>query len=325
MKKKIALVTGGYSGEAVISYKSAEAIYGNIDKEKFDCYVIDIATDGWWYKKTETEKLPVDKNDFSIPVDGGKLTFDAVLISLHGTPGEDGKLQGYFDCLHIPYSSCDAATSAITFNKRFTVAVASFAGINVSKSVQITEGETIDFDHIYSKLKLPFFVKPNSGGSSLGMSKVKEESELEAAIKKAFQEDNSVLIEEFIEGREFTIGVIKSQGKIIPLPITEIVSKNEFFDFEAKYLGASDEITPADISEEKAAEIVAAAEKAYDVFNCRGLVRVDFIYDKYKNAPVMLEINTVPGQSLASLVPQQVVAKGWNLKDFYTLLINECF
>ncbi len=325
MKKKIALVTGGFSGESVISYKSAEAIYGNIDKNKFDCFVIDIAEDGWWYKMSGTERSAVDKNDFSIEIEGEKINFDAALISLHGTPGEDGKLQGYFDCLNIPYSSCDAATSAITFNKRFTVAVASFAGINVSHSVQLTQDDEVDVDNILSRIKLPYFVKPNSGGSSLGMSKVKKREELQPAIEKAFKEDSSVLIEEFIEGREFTIGVIKSKGKIIPLPITEIVSENEFFDFEAKYLGASEEITPAKISDETAAEIVAAAEKAYHVFNCRGLVRIDFIYDRNKMAPVMLEINTIPGQSLASLVPQQVVAKGWNLQDFYTMLIEECF
>ncbi len=324
MKKNIALVTGGFSGEAVISYKSAAAILSNLDKERWNCFLIDIRTEGWFYIG-EGHKTPVDKNDFSILVNGHKTNFDAVLIGLHGTPGEDGKLQGYFDCLGIPYTSCDAATSAVTFNKKYTVAVASYAGITVARSLQVSSGEEFTTEEILEKLKLPLFVKPNSGGSSLGMSKVKTPEELLPAIDKAFKEDSSVLIEEFIDGREFTIGVIKSKGKIIPLPITEIVSKNEFFDFEAKYQGASEEITPAKISADMAAEIEKVATKVYEVFNCNGLVRVDFIYDKYVQKPVMLEVNTVPGQSEASLVPQQVVAKGWKLQDFYTLLIEECF
>lgn len=324
MKPKIAFVTGGYSGEAEISYQSAKTIEKNIDPEKFESYKIDITPKGWFYR-TENEKIEVDKNDFSILINGEKVHFNAVLIGIHGTPGEDGKLQGYFDILKLPYTSCDCATSALTFNKRYTVAVASFAGIKVAKSILLFKNNFKSEDEIVTKLKFPVFVKPNNGGSSIGMSKVNLPSdELGAAIEKAFKEDQQVLVEEFIKGREFTIGVFQSKEKIIPLPITEVVSKKEFFDYEAKYQGASEEITPAQVDERIAQQIKEEAVKIYQIFNCRGIVRIDFIYNEEEGQPYMLEINTVPGQTAASLVPQQVVAMGWTLMDFYTALIQEC-
>jgi D-alanine-D-alanine ligase len=325
MKKRIALVTGGYSGEAVISYKSAITIENNVDKEKWDCYKIDINPTGWFYEAANGEKISVDKNDFSITVDKTKITFDAVLVGMHGTPGEDGKLQGYFDCLKIPYTSCDAATSALTFNKRYTVAVAAFAGLNVARSLHLFKNILITPQQILNELKLPLFIKPNNGGSSIGMSKVNEAEELQAALDKAFKEDTQVLVEEFIKGREFTIGVFKSKGNIIALPITEIISKKEFFDYEAKYHGASEEVTPAKVEERIADQIRSEAKKAYSVFNCHGVVRIDFIYNEADGKPYMLEINTVPGQSEASIIPQQVKAMGWSLKEFYSALIEECF
>lgn len=325
MKKTIALVTGGYSGEAVISYKSATTIQNNLDTAKWDVYKIDINPEGWYWLKNDQEKLPVDKNDFSVNVDGTKLLFDAVLVGLHGTPGEDGKLQGYFDMLKIPYTSCDAATSALTFNKRYTVAVAAFAGIKVARSLHLFSNSAAGNEEILSKLNLPLFVKPNNGGSSLGISKVNEAAALQEAIDKAFKEDDQVLVEEFIRGREFTIGVFKSKGKIIPLPITEIISKKEFFDYEAKYEGASEEVTPAKVDEAIAENIRRQATSVYEIFNCRGIVRMDFIFNEADGQPYLLEINTVPGQSAASIVPQQVAAMGWTLKDFYSTLIEECF
>ncbi len=324
MKKTIALITGGYSGEAVISYKSAVTIENNVDKSRWDCYKIDIHPAGWYYAAPDGEKIPVDKNDFSITVGGKKITFDAVLVGLHGTPGEDGKLQGYFDTLHIPYTSCDSATSALTFNKRYTVAVAAFAGMPVAKSLHLFKNIPVDTDEIQARLKLPVFVKPNNGGSSIGMSKVTEPGELAAAIEKAFKEDDQVLVEEFIKGREFTIGVFRHKGKITPLPITEIIPKKDFFDYEAKYEGASEEITPAEAGSSITQLITEAAVKAYAVFNCRGIVRIDYIYNAEDGKPYMLEINTVPGQTDASLVPQQVRAMGWTLEQFYTALIEEC-
>ncbi len=325
MIKKIALITGGYSGESVISYKSAATIINNIDAEKWDCYLIDIHPDGWFYTTKDGDKILIDKNDFSITVEATHIKFDAVLVGLHGTPGEDGKLQGYFDCLGIPYTSCDAATSALTFNKRYTVAVAAFAGINVSKSMHLFKNNATPANDILKQLTLPFFVKPNNGGSSIGMSKVNQSNDLDAALQKAFKEDEQVLVEEFISGREFTIGVFKTEGKIICLPMTEILSKNDFFDFEAKYEGKSEEVTPANTSEKISQQITETAQKIYQVFNCKGIVRIDFIYDQVKEVPYMLEINTVPGQSAASIVPQQVAAMGSTLKEFYSLLLDECF
>jgi D-alanine-D-alanine ligase len=326
MKKRIALVTGGYSGEAEISYKSAITVGNNVDKELFEVYKIDIAPDGWFCIDNDGNKIIVDRNDFSVNLNNNKITFDAALMCIHGNPGEDGKLQGYFDILKIPYTSCDAATSAITFNKRYTVAVAASSGIKVSRSVLLIKNRFTSPEEIINTLRFPVFVKPNNGGSSIGMSKVNSSSEeLGAAIDKAFREDDQVLIEEFIEGREFTIGVFRKKSEIITLPITEVISKKDFFDYEAKYLGKSEEITPAKVDERIAEKVRSAAKKIYSVFNCRGVVRIDFIYNEKEGEPFMLEINTVPGQSEASIVPQQVKAMGWTLKEFYTALIEEAF
>lgn len=319
----IAFVTGGYSGESVISYASAITIENNLDKGKYNIYKIDITPLGWIYN-AEGKKIKVNRDDFSIEADGQKISFDAVFIGIHGTPGEDGKLQGYFDLLNIPYTSCDAATSALTFNKRYTVAVAAFAGIKVAKSVHLFKHNNPNADKILEQVTLPVFVKPNNGGSSIGMSKVNTAETLPAALEKAFKEDDQVLVEEFITGSEFTIGVFKSKGEIITLPFTEIKSKKEFFDFEAKYTaGMSEEITPAQVGDATATKVRETAKKIYQVFNCRGIVRIDFIYNTRDQQPYMLEINTVPGQSEASIVPQQVKAFGWTLTEFYSALIDD--
>jgi D-alanine-D-alanine ligase len=328
MKKNIALVTGGFSGEAVISYKSATTIDNHLDRDFFNVYKIDINTSGWWYVLADGRKVEVDKNDFSLQLDNQKINFDAVFIGMHGTPGEDGKLQGYFDTLKIPYTSCDAATSAITFNKRYAVAVAGMAGIGVAKSVLLIKGGAGSAEEIITNLTFPVFVKPNNGGSSIGMSKVNAPTEeVGMAIEKAFKEDDQVLVEEMIQGREFTVGVFKSAGEIIVLPLTEVKADADksFFDFEAKYQGKSTETTPAIVDDAIADKIRTAARKVYSTFNCKGVVRIDFIYNQAEQKPYMLEVNTIPGQSDASIVPQQVKAMGWNLKDFYTKLIVECF
>lgn len=322
MKKKIALVTGGYSGEAVISYRSAATIFKHLDKDKYEVYKIDITPEGWFYVDENETKTAVDKNDFTVTINDQLISFDAVFIGMHGTPGEDGKLQGYFDMMKLPYTSCNAASSALTFNKRYTVAVAFMAGIPVANSMHLFKHSPYDAAAIL-QMKLPYFVKPNNGGSSIGMSKVTEASQLEGAIEKAFAEDNQVLIEEMIQGREFTVGVFKSEGEITVLPITEVVAHNEFFDFEAKYGGKSSETTPADISNEWKTVLEATAKKIYQVFNCSGVVRIDFIYNEEQNKAYMLEINTIPGQSDASVIPQQVRAKGWNLTEFYTKIVEE--
>ena len=326
MKKKIAFVTGGYSGEAVISYESAKTIEANVDRERYDLYRIDIRKDGWFYNPMPGINIPMDKNDFSALYENQKLTFDAVLCGIHGTPGEDGILQGYFELIGLPYTACDVACSAITFNKRYTVAVASFSGIPVAKSLHYFKDDSIATDQILKQLQLPVFVKPNNGGSSIGMSKVTQQDQLEPAIKKAFKEDDQILLEEFISGTELTIGVYKNGNEIITLPITEIRSKKDFFDYEAKYTtGMADEITPAPISDHIEALIKAQASRLYHIFNCKGVVRIDFIYDHAQDKAFMLEINTVPGQSANSLVPQQVRSRGLTMKEFYTSLIEACF
>lgn len=262
---------------------------------------------------------------FSVTDNGTTIHFDAVLLCIHGTPGEDGKLQDYFDMLKLPYTSCDAATSALTFNKRYTVAVAAFGGIHVARSLHLFKHTPVTPETILAQLTLPVFVKPNNGGSSIGMSKVNEAAELAPALAKAFKEDDQVLVEEFISGREFTIGVFKNKGEIMVLPITEIETHNEFFDFEAKYQGKSKETTPALIDEGMKAQLEAAAKRVYEVLNCRGVVRIDFIYNTATSQPYMLEVNTVPGQSEASVIPQQVRAMGWSLKDFYSAVIEQAF
>lgn len=321
-KPIIAFVTGGYSGEAEISYKSAITIEANIDTDKFIYYKIDIRKNGWYFKQESGNEIEVDKSDFTLLLDGNKISFDAVLIGIHGTPGEDGKLQGYFDLLNLPYTSCDAATSAITFNKRYTVAVAAFSGISVARSLHYFKEDIIDVSYVSTQLTYPVFVKPNNGGSSIGMSKVNKQDDLQAALDKAFKEDDQVLIEEFITGREFTIGVCKINNEIVTLPFTEVVAENEWFDFEAKYQGKSKETTPAIVDESIAEKVRQTAKKIYQVFNCSGVVRIDFIYNEEKGQPYMLEINTVPGQSAASIVPMQVKANGWTLKNFYSGLIE---
>ena len=323
MKKKVALVTGGLSGEAQISYKSAVTVNGNLDRSKFDVFQIDINPSGWWYTPENEAPQKVNRDDFSITDSGSKINFDVVLLCIHGTPGEDGKLQGYFDMLGLPYTSCDAATSALTFNKRYTVAVAAFGGISVANSMHLFKHTPVSPENILAKLQLPVFVKPNNGGSSIGMSKVTTADALAPALEKAFKEDTQVLVEEFISGREFTIGVFKTKGALQVLPITEIETSNEFFDFEAKYQGKSVETTPALIAETMQSQLEAAAKRVYEVLNCRGVVRIDFIYNEQKGLPYMLEVNTVPGQSAASVIPQQVKAMGVSLQDFYTSIVEE--
>ncbi|MDP4212746.1 MAG: D-alanine--D-alanine ligase [Bacteroidota bacterium] len=324
MKRVIAFVTGGYSGEAEVSYKSAITIEANIDKSKYEVYRIDITPSAWFHSTKEGVKIPVDKNDFSLRIAEKKVIFDAVLIGIHGTPGEDGKLQGYFDLMNLPYTSCDAATSALTFNKRYTVAVAAFAGIRVSRSQHLFKQHKPRASEVLQKLQLPVFVKPNNGGSSIGMSKVSKPEDMAPALEKAFREDDQVLVEEFIQGREFTIGVFRSRGEIVTMPFTEIKTSKDFFDFEAKYSpGFSEETTPALVDEPIAEKVRNTARKIYEVFNCSGVIRIDMIYDEDKGEPYLLEINTVPGQTEASVVPQQVRAMGWTLNQFYSALIED--
>ena len=324
-KRNIALVAGGYSGEYVISIGSANVAETFIDPSKYNVFKIIVEREKWYHTTAKGVEIAVDRADFTLKIEGKTVRFDAVLMIIHGTPGEDGKLQGYFDMLNIPYTSCDAATSALTFNKRFTVATAAFSGVNVAKSLHLFKGHPLSIDDISSSLTLPVFIKPNNGGSSIGMSRVEKTEDLATAIDKAFKEDDQVLVEEFIAGREFTVGVMRTQGELLVLPICEVVTKKAFFDFEAKYKGQSEELIPAPISTEMTEILRGSAQRIYEVLNCRGIVRIDFIWSDAHNAPFMLEVNTVPGQSAASIVPQMVKAHGWTMVEFYTRQIEELF
>ena len=316
-KHKIALVAGGYSGEYVISIKSAAVAQKYIDTEKFNVFKIIIVKDKWFHTTTEGKEILVDKNDFSLIIGDKKIKFDVVLLIIHGTPGEDGKLQGYFDMLGIPYTGCDAVTSALTCNKRWTVATAAFSGIHVAKSVHLFKNSAYD-KHVITAIGLPIFVKPNNGGSSIGMSRVEKAADIDSALERAFKEDDQILVEQFIKGKEYTVGVMHTRGETVVLPICEIRSKKTFFDYEAKYEGASEEIIPAPIDTLQEEVLRATAQKIYAVFNCKGIVRIDFIWHETENVPYMLEINTVPGQSEQSLVPQMVKNYGWTMTEFYT-------
>ncbi|MCD4680424.1 MAG: D-alanine--D-alanine ligase [Bacteroidales bacterium] len=320
MKPKIAIAAGGNSGEYEISINSAGVIYENIDQSKYDAYIIHIKSQDWTYQDSKGEVIEVDKNDFSIVVKGEKITFDCVFIAIHGTPGEDGKLQGYFDLLGIPYTSCDLTTSALTFNKSYCNRVVSSFGVNTPKSVHLFRNNEIKVKEIIEKFSLPCFVKPNNGGSSVGMSKVVEEEELLKAVQIAFQEDDQVLIEEYIEGTELTCGIIQSKGDRIIFPVTEIVSSKEFFDFEAKYTeGMADEIVPARISDEISDECKRVSAMLYNKLNCSGLVRFDYIFKSGKF--YFLEVNTVPGLSEGSIVPKMAAAMGMSLEKLYDMMI----
>jgi len=325
MKKTIALLTGGTTGEWVISVKSAATIAQNLDADKFEVYKILLSQQGWFYEPADSVKIEVDRNDFSLTIKGRKIKFDGVYIAIHGSPGEDGKLQGYFDMLHLPYTTCDALTSAITMNKGYTKAIVQdIDQLSVARSVQIFKDIPYDLGRIKNDLKPPYFVKPNNGGSSIGMSKVNHVNDLDAAVAKAFKEDGQVLIEEFISGREFTVGVVKLDGKITVLPVTEVETAKEFFDFEAKYTpGVATETTPARIRPETRDRVARIAEAVYIKLNCRGVVRIDFILKEDEGEFYFIEINTVPGQTATSFIPQQVAAMGLKLNDFYTKLVRE--
>lgn len=327
MKPNIALVTGGYSGEAVISYRTADTIQQHLDPQRYQVYRIDIRTDGWWHQLADGRQIEVDKNDFSLHLDGMHLRFDAVFLAMHGTPGEDGKLPGYFDMIGLPYTCCTAATSTVTFNKRYATAIAGAAGIPVARSILFDRSANLDqaTEQIRHELKFPVFVKPNNGGSSIGMSKVSEPlGAVRQALERAFAEDTQVLVEEMIDGREFTVGVYRNAQGIQVLPITEVIADADqpFFDFVAKYQGKSTEHTPAQISAEMAGHLRTMASRVYSIFLCQGVVRIDFIYQESDGRPYMLEVNTIPGQSAASIIPQQVRAQGGDLMDFYSELLE---
>lgn len=314
--KKVAIIMGGYSSEYQISLKSGNVVYQFLDQNLYKGYRIHILKDKWVYVDEQDNEFPIDRNDFSVTVNGEKITFDVIFNAIHGTPGEDGLMQAYFELLGIPQSSCDYYQAALTFNKRDLLSVLKPYGIKTATSYYLNQGDEIDEEAILKTVGLPCFVKPNKSGSSFGISKVKTKDELAYAIVNAYKEDNEIIIESFLDGTEVSVGVINYKGNITVLPITEIVSENDFFDYEAKYLGKSQEITPARISPEMTAKVSAVAKKAYEVLKMSGFSRSEFII--VNDEPHMLEMNTIPGLTTESLIPQQAKEAGISLTDLFT-------
>lgn len=324
MKKRIALLAGGYSGEREISIKTAKTIAQHIDASLYEVHKIIIDKEGWY---AEADQQRIDLNDFSLRnAAGEKIYFDAAFIAVHGTPGEDGKLQGYLDMQGIPYTSCSAIVSGLTFNKIFCNQVLAQSGlVSVALSTSVYRGRSYTAEDLVSRLGLPVFVKPAEGGSSLATTKVKTVDELGPALEAVFAIEEQAMVEQFVPGREFSIGVYRIGGVLHTLPPTEIISTKEFFDYEAKYTpGVTREVTPADISEEQTHELGRKAAAIYTHLNCKGICRVDFILSNTTGEWYFLEINTVPGQSENSIVPQQVRAAGKTLQEFYGSLLAEC-
>lgn len=321
MKKNIAVVAGGYSSERQVSLWTAENIMNALDKALYNPYLILIDEDRWYLQSAHKE-YDIEKNDFSIQLSDSKLTFDYAFIAIHGTPAEDGLLQGYFDLLAIPYSASPVMPSALSFNKfAYNNFIRSFSVVKVAKSVLVLEGEHFDTDKILAITGLPCFVKPNQQGSSLGISKVNSEAELAPAIAKALKQDNAVIIEEFLAGTEVTNGCMKVNGKVTALPITEVVSKNALFDFQAKYDPAfADEITPARISEELTLHIQQTTERIYKISGFKGIIRIDYIIKD--DEIYMLEANTIPGMTSNSFIPKQLAAEGKNMTEILSQLIG---
>lgn len=311
---------GGYSSEYQISLKSGNVVHQYLDREKFVGYRVHIFRDRWVYVTDDGQEFPIDRADFSIHVNGQKITFDCVFNAIHGTPGEDGLMQAYFALLGIPQTSCDAYQAGLTFNKRDLLSVLKPYGIKTAISFYLNRGDVVDQEAILSKVGLPCFVKPNKSGSSFGISKVKHANELSKAIETAYAEDAEIIIESFLDGTEVSVGVINYKGAVTVLPMTEIVSENDFFDYEAKYLGKSQEITPARISDELTAKVAATAKKAYEVLGMKGFSRSEFIL--VDGEPHMLEMNTIPGLTAESLIPQQARAAGIPLTDLFTNAIE---
>lgn len=321
MKKKIAIIAGGDSSEIVISLKSAEGLYSFIDKDKYDLYIATIKKGEWNVRLADGEQVPIDKNDFSFLEKGQKQHFDFAYITIHGTPGEDGRLQAYFDMIDMPYSSCGMLASTITFNKFVCNQYLHNFGVKIAKSIHLFKGQEVSNEEVVQRLGLPVFVKPNDGGSSFGVTKVKNESDIQPAIEKAFKEGKEVVIESFISGTEVTCGCYKTDKVTRLLPITEVVTDNEFFDFDAKYNGQVKEITPARISQELTEKVQSETSRIYDILGAKGLIRVDYIIPE-DGEPVLLEINTTPGMTATSFIPQQVRAAGLDIKDVMTEIIE---
>ena len=315
MKKNIAIVMGGYSSEAEISLKSGQVVYEHLDKDKYNAYRVHILRDKWVHVDESGREHPVNMEDFTTTVNGYKTRFDFVFNAIHGHPGEDGTLLAYFDLIGLPHSSSHFYQMALAFNKRDCLSLLKPYGIHCAVSVYLNQGQEIDEDGIVDKVGLPCFVKPNRAGSSFGISKVYRKKDLRSALDRAFEEDSQVLIESFLDGTEVSVGVITYEKKVKVLPITEIVSENDFFDYQAKYMGESQEITPARISEKQKENIEREAEKIYRAMQLKGLSRMDFIL--VGDIPYFIELNMVPGLTAESILPKQAAEAGISLEELF--------
>lgn len=320
MKKNIAIVMGGYSSEAEISLKSGQVVYENLDREKYLPHRVHILKDKWVYVDEADREHPINMEDFSTTINGYKTRFDFVFNAIHGHPGEDGTLLAYFELLGLPHSSASFYQMAVAFNKRDCLSLLKPYGVHMAKSVYLNQGDEIDADSIIAHTGLPCFVKPNRAGSSFGISKVYEKEKLNLALEKAFEEDSQILIEEFLDGTEVSIGVITLNGQVEVMPITEIVTENDFFDYEAKYLGASQEITPARISEAQRKNVRKEARRIYSTLQLKGLSRIDFML--VGDLPYFIELNMVPGLTEESILPKQAQEAGMSLAELFDSAIE---
>ncbi|MDR0973372.1 MAG: D-alanine--D-alanine ligase [Prevotellaceae bacterium] len=320
-KRRIAVVAGGDSSELAVSLRSAQGILSFLDKERYESYIVEVQGLRWEVILSEDTKIAIDRNDFSFVTNGEKKRFDFAYITIHGTPGENGLLQGYFDLIRLPYSGCGVLASALTFNKFVCNHYLHGFGVRIAESMMFRSGTAVSNSDITDKIGLPCFVKPNLGGSSFGITKVKEEAQIQPAIAKAFAEAEEVVVEAFLNGTEITCGCYKSGGKLHVLPITEVVTGNEFFDYDAKYNGQVTEITPARLSEDVTRRVQQLTTAIYDILGCSGLIRIDYILTEGHKIN-LLEVNTTPGMTVTSFIPQQVKAAGMEMHDVLTDIIE---
>lgn len=306
---------GGYSSEHRISINSGNVVYKNLDRSKYNPYRVHILQKEWFVVADDDTPYPINRSNFTVTIKGKLIAFDCVFNTIHGTPGENGLLQAYLELLGIPQTTCGFYQAALTFNKRDLISVLKPYGVKTATNYFLNKGEEVNPEEIISKVGLPCFVKANKAGSSFGITKVKNEEDLIPAVKTAFKEDDEIIIESFLDGTEVSVGVVMYEGKVLALPVTEIISENEFFDYEAKYLGKSQEITPARISEEQTLEVQEAAKLIYSKLKMKGFTRSEFIF--HNNQAHFIEMNTTPGLSEASILPQQSLAAGISLQDLF--------
>ena len=326
LKRNIAIVCGGDSSEHDVSLRSAQGLYSFFDKERYNVYLVDVKGMDWHVNLHDGTTAPIDRNDFSFQEDGKLVMFDYAYITIHGTPGENGIMQGYFELIHLPYSTSGVLVEAMTFDKFVLNNYLRGFGVSVAESLLIRKGyeELVSDDEIEEKIGMPCFVKPAADGSSFGGTKVKNKDQLAPAIRKAMMESDDVMVESFLEGTEITVGCYKTKEKTVVFPITEVVTKNEFFDYDAKYNGQVEEITPARIPEETAERARQLTSFIYDILHCNGIIRIDYIISKDQKIS-MLEINTTPGMTATSFIPQQVRAAGLDIKDVLTEIVENQF